>query len=109
MLNFLLVFITAATTFVSADHTFTLTNNCGNGVPVYVDSAYSPVAYVNFIIKMESKEIDAHFASCRLGRSQAPLALDQALISFFPPAGIRASVMMQVHSPFLSFLINFIK
>jgi len=45
MLNFLLVFVTAATTFVSADHTFTLTNNCGNGVPVYVDSAYSPVAY----------------------------------------------------------------
>src|SRR6266436_4552068 len=38
----------AASILASAQHTITLLNNCGYGVPVYVDSSHSPVVYVSF-------------------------------------------------------------
>lgn len=41
----LVVIASAATAMAS--HTITLTNKCTGGVPVWVDSTYSPVAYVS--------------------------------------------------------------
>ena len=47
MLALLLVSVTARVAFVLTTHTFTLTNRCSYGVPVYVDNAYSKVPYVS--------------------------------------------------------------
>lgn len=49
MFNFASLLVAAtAVTAVVATHTITLTNNCGSGVPVWVDSTYSPVPYVSY-------------------------------------------------------------
>lgn len=50
MFSFMALFSAASAATVVMAHTITLTNNCGSGVPVYVDSAYSSVPYVSFVI-----------------------------------------------------------
>lgn len=47
MFSFIALFSAASAATVVMAHTITLTNKCGSGVPVYVDSAYSPVPYVS--------------------------------------------------------------
>ncbi|KZP12385.1 hypothetical protein FIBSPDRAFT_1050103 [Athelia psychrophila] len=45
MFSLTALFVAASAATAVMAHTITLTNNCGSSVPVYVDSAYSPVAY----------------------------------------------------------------